>query len=172
MISIEQTQTPEQIAAVQELMREYLLWFFELVPGSETAPTFLGWETEIKNLPDIYVPPKGRLLLATMDEQPAGIVALKQMDEQTGELKRMYVRPSFRGQRIGWHLGQKLLEEARAIGYNRIYLDSHHTMTHAHEIYQKLGFKFVSAPPDFPEEIIPNVVFMECELQQAKLTRM
>ena len=164
MVTIEQATTSTQISAVQELMREYLQWVFNTYNGAEAAPTFNEWEAEVKSLPGIYAPPMGRLLMATVDDQPAGCVALRQMDDQVAELKRMYVRPSFRGQRIGWHLGQRLLEEARTIGYKKIYLDSHRTMTNAHKIYEEIGFKYISAPDSFPKEIIPFAVFMECEL--------
>lgn len=164
MLSITQIKSPKEILAAQELMREYLLWFFALVPGSESAPTFQGWESEIASLPSIYVPPMGRLLLATYDEQPAGCVALRHVTNQIGELKRMYVSPHFRGKKIGWHLGNTLLNEARSIGYEKIVLDSHFSMTHAHKIYEELGFIKVTAPPDFPQELIPVVVFMERDL--------
>jgi len=76
----------------------------------------------------------------------------------------MYVRPNFRGQRIGWHLGKTLADEARAIGYKKIVLDSHVSMSRAHKIYEELGFKRVTAPPEFPQELILVVVFMECAL--------
>src|SRR5689334_20301279 len=165
MVVVDQAKTSTQISAVQELMREYLLWVFNTYSGADAAPTFHEWEAEVNSLPGIYAPPMGRLLVATVDDQSAGCVALKQKDDQVGELKRMFVRPSFRGQRIGWHLGQKLLEEARAIGYKKIYLDSHHTMTHAHKIYEEIGFKYISAPDSFPKEMIPFIVFMECELR-------
>ena len=164
MLSINQIENPKQIAAAQQLMRDYLAWFFALVPGSENAPTFQGWEAEITSLPGIYAPPMGRLLLATFDEQPAGCVALKQVTDQIGELKRMYVSHNFRGKRIGWHLGKAFVEEARTIGYKRVVLDSHVSMTHAHKIYEELGFKRVTAPPNFPQELIPVVVFMEFDL--------
>ena len=108
MITTVQATTPQQITAVQELMREYLTWIFDQYPSND-APTFHEWEAELKNLPSVYAPPQGGLFLATVDDQPAGCVALKLKDETTGELKRMYVRPSFRGQRVGWHLGQKVL---------------------------------------------------------------
>ena len=111
MVVVDQATTSTQISAVQELMREYLQWIFDTYQDADAAPTFNEWEAEIKSLPGIYAPPMGRLLLATVDDQPAGCVSLKQKEEQIGELKRMFVRPSFRGQRIGWHLGQKLLEE-------------------------------------------------------------
>lgn len=164
MLSVNQIKDAKQIAAAQELMREYFSWFFTLVPGSESAPTFQGWESEIANLPGIYIPPMGRLLLATINEQPAGCVALKQVTDQIGELKRMYVSPSTRGKRIGWHLGKALLDEAHTIGYKRLVLDSHISMTHAHQIYEELGFKRVEAPSGFPQELIPIVVFMEYDL--------
>jgi GNAT superfamily N-acetyltransferase len=164
MLSINQIKSPKEISAAQELMWEYLLWFFALVPGSENAPTFQGWESEIASLPGIYVPPMGRLLLATYNEQPAGCVALKYVTDQIGELKRMYVSPHFRGKKIGGHLGKTLLDEARTTGYKKIVLDSHISMTHAHKIYEELGFMKVSAPPDFPQELIPIVVFMERDL--------
>jgi GNAT superfamily N-acetyltransferase len=164
MLSISQATSPEQITAIQGLMREYLLWAFALIPGSEQAPTFQGWEDELAVLPGDYAPPKGRLLLATLDSQPAGCVALKPVNEKIGELKRLYVRPAFRGNHIGEHLVKSLIEEARTCGYQRIVLDSHFSMKHAHNIYQDAGFKTVDAPAGFPEEIRHIVVFMECEL--------
>lgn len=88
---------------------------------------------------------------------------MKPVTDKVAELKRMYVGTNFRGQKIGWHLGKALLDEARAIGYKKIVLDSHISMTRAHAIYEELGFKRVSAPPDFPKEIIPVAVFMEYE---------
>jgi GNAT superfamily N-acetyltransferase len=60
-------------------------------------------------------------------------------------------------------LGKTLLDEARTIGYKKIALDSHISMTRAHAIYEELGFKRGSAPPGFPQEIIPFAVFMEYE---------
>jgi GNAT superfamily N-acetyltransferase len=164
MVIIDQATTPHQIAAEQELMREYLQWVFDTYFGAEAAPTFKEWEAELKSLPGVYAPPMGRLLLATVDDQPAGCVALLQKDDQRGELKRMFVRRAFRGQRIGWQLGQKLLEEARTIGYKKVYLDSNRKMTSAHKIYEELGFQYIAAPDGFPQEMIQFAVFMECEL--------
>ena len=75
-----------------------------------------------------------------------------------------HVTPDFRGNRIGWYLGRALRDEARTMGYRRIVLDSHISMNHAHKIYEALGFKRVAPPPVFSQELIPVVVFMECEL--------
>jgi GNAT superfamily N-acetyltransferase len=99
-------------------------------------------------------------LLATVDGEAAGCVALKSDDPVVGELKRMFVHPVFRGQRIGERLVGALFTQARAYGYKRVVLNSHRSMTKAHEIYRKLGFRIVDAPPDFSEERRQVVVFM------------
>lgn len=164
MLFVKQVESPKQIEAAQQFMMEYRTWVFANIPGSKDAPTFEGWEAEIASLPGIYAPPTGRLLLATIDEQPAGCVSLKQKTAEVGELKRMYVNANFRGKQVGWHLGKALLDEARIIGYKKIVLDSHISMISAHKIYEELGFKRVSAPPEFPKEIIPFAVFMEYDL--------
>lgn len=160
MLTIESARTTGHLAAVQELLRGYFAWFFELVPGSSEVAAFSGWQQEINALPDCYFPPTGSFLLATVDGQAAGCVALKSESPETGELKRMFVHPAFRGQGIGEHLVQALFEQARAYGYKRLVLDSHRSMFHAHAIYRRLGFSDVDAPTDFPEELRPIVVFM------------
>src|SRR5262245_34406624 len=101
MLTITQAQIPSHIAAVQDLLREYMAWSNTLGVDNNTAPTFDGFEAELATLPGIYVPPAGRLLLALQDDQPAGCVALKPHDSAVCELKRLYVRPSCRGAKIG-----------------------------------------------------------------------
>jgi ribosomal protein S18 acetylase RimI-like enzyme len=165
MLNISQVNSEAQIEGARSLIREYTGWIFTtLTNDSNNAPTFEGLEEELATLPGIYAPPAGRLLLATQDGQPAGCVCLKRHDAITSELKRLYVRPAFRGQNIGEHLVKMLVEEARQAGYRRMVLDSHVTMKKAHAIYQGAGFKFVSAPEDFPVDLKPVVVFMELEL--------
>lgn len=164
MIAISQVESDSQIAAVQELFREYTTWAFTLAAGSEQAPTFRGLEEELATLPGIYAPPAGRLLLGTQDGQPAGCVCFKSHDATTCELKRFYVRPKFRGLHIGWQLVNRLVAEARLAGYKRMILDSHCSMKKAHALYEAVGFKRVSPPADFPEVLKPEVVFMEYDL--------
>jgi len=163
-VSITQAATESQIEAVRELIREYTAWAFTLVEGSDKAPAFEGLEDELAALPGIYAPPAGRLLLATREGQPAGCVCFKGHDGTTCELKRLYVRPTMRGLNLGWKLVSTLVEEARRAGYRRMVLDSHESMKKAHELYRSAGFKDVNAPPDFPEELRPIVVFMELDL--------
>ena len=163
-VTITQAVTETQLAAVRELIREYTAWAFTLEAGSEKAPTFQGLEAELATLPGVYAPPAGRLLLATHEGQPAGCVCSKHQDATTCELKRLYVRPTMRGQNLGQRLVGMLIEEARRSGYQRMVLDSHSSMKKAHEIYRAAGFRDVSAPDGFPEEMKPVVVFMELDL--------
>jgi len=164
MLNISQVETEGQIAAARKLFREYFDWVFTLAIGPEEAPTFEALDAELRTLPGIYVPPTGRLLLATEEGQPAGCICLKAHDAATSELKRLYVRPAFRGKNIGWQLVTALVDEARQSGYQRIVLDSHIEMTKAHALYQAAGFQRVEAPDDFPQHLKPTVVFMECDL--------
>jgi GNAT superfamily N-acetyltransferase len=172
MLTISQARSESEIAAVQGLIHEYLSWWAEQEPAEmERAPTFAGVDLELKTLPGIFSPPTGRLLLAAQDGQPAGCVCLKSQDARTAELKRLYVRPEFRGQKIGLQLVARLIEEARKIGYERIVLDSHITMKMAHEIYRSAGFRQVSPPDGYPEDVRTVAVFMEYDLPPANHIR-
>jgi ribosomal protein S18 acetylase RimI-like enzyme len=164
MLTISQVNSEDQIVAVRELIHEYTAWVFTLAADSNKAPTFEGLDEELATLPGVYKPPAGCLLLAMLDGQPAGCVSLKGHDSTTSELKRLYVRPTFRGQKIGQRLVKMLVEEARQSGYHRIVLDSHISMKKAHAIYHEVGFRIVSTPDDFPENLKPIVVFMDCDL--------
>jgi ribosomal protein S18 acetylase RimI-like enzyme len=165
MVTISQVQTEDQIRATQELLREYIHWWAETEPEDfAQAPTFVDWEQEIATLPGIFVPPAGRLLLATQEGEPAGCVCLKGHDSVTAEIKRLYVRSAFRGQNIGWQLIDRIIDEARQSGYQRIVLDTHIAMRKAQAIYRAIGFRVVAAPEDIPDTLKPFVVFMEYNL--------
>jgi len=165
MVIISQVQSEDQIRAAQELLREYINWWAETEPEDfAQAPTFVDWEKDIATLPGIFVPPAGRLLLATQDGQPAGCVCLKGYNSVTAEIKRLYVRPAFRGQNIGWQLINMLIKEARQSGYQRIVLDTHISMRKAQTIYEALGFRVVDTPDDIPDTLKPFIVFMEYNL--------
>jgi ribosomal protein S18 acetylase RimI-like enzyme len=161
MTTIAHAASPADLAAVEELLREYTEWAFTLDPRSDDAPTFRGLHEELRTLPGVYAPPRGRILLARHDGRPVGCVCLKPHDESLCELKRLYVRPEARGRAIGSKLVAGLLEEARSIGYRRIVLDSHASMTAAHALYDAAGFRRVAAPAGYPEEMRARVVFME-----------
>jgi GNAT superfamily N-acetyltransferase len=164
LLKISQVSTSTQIHDVRQLLREYISWALTVADDGDQAPTFQGLEHELESLPGIYAPPTGSLLLARQDGQPAGCVALKGHDGATGELKRLYVRPAFRGMKIGRQLVAALVNKALMLGYQRMVLDSHISMKAAHAIYQAAGFRRVDTPSDFPEVLKPVVVFMEMDL--------
>jgi GNAT superfamily N-acetyltransferase len=164
MLTIGQISTPEDCAAVKALVLEFVAWADTQDPDAATAPTFHNLEAELDGLPGIYGPPTGCFLLGRQAAQAAGCVAFRQIDPETVELKRMYVRPDQRGNGVGMALVLALLNEARAQGRRRVILDSYHTMTGAHKIYRALGFRDMPAPADFPALYLGRVVFMELAL--------
>ena len=168
MVSISQVSAPKEIRDVQDLLREYTTWVFTLTAESNQAPTFQGLKEELATLPGIYAPPTGSLLLATLNSQSAGCIALKRHDATTGELKRLYIRHTFRGRKIGRQLVNAVIETAREMGYQRLILDSHISMKSAHAIYEAAGFRKVETPIDFPEDLKPIVVFMEMNLDKTE----
>lgn len=128
--------------AIRELFREYLDWgsarIAEEFNLSFDIPAMI--EGDMQTLAK-YLPPRGRLLLGYMDGQLSGVACLKELSPQIGELKRMYVRPAARRQGLGRALLDRLLVEARAIGYERLRLDSAQFMADAHRLYRAAGFQ-------------------------------
>lgn len=124
---------------------------------------FSAFDAEIANLPGAYAPPQGKLLLATIVGQPVGCIGLRPFaQEKTCEMKRLYVRPPFRGDKIGRLLAERLIEEARALGYLSLRLDSHlSSMASAIRMYRKLGFREVSPDPVDP---IAGLIYMQLAL--------
>lgn len=166
MLTVLQVDSPADIRDVRALLREYTTWACTLTEDADQAPTFRGLEEELATLPGDYGPPHGRLLLARHNGAAAGCVALKSRDAATGELKRLYVRPLYRGEGIGQQLVAAIITEASRIGYRRIVLDSYWSMKAAHSIYEAAGFHRTEAPGDFPVHLKPVVVFMEIELDE------
>ena len=101
---------------------------------------FQGFERELATLPGDYTRPRGRLLLARVVGEPAGCVALRPIDAATAEMKRLYVRPDYRGMSLGRTLAECIVDEARSIGYSAIKLDTLPSMAEAQALYAALGF--------------------------------
>ena len=106
---------------------------------------FQGFAQELAALSEMYGPPSGALLLAEIDNVPAGCVAVRNLDSATCELKRLYVRPPHRGRNLGRRLAVSALETARALGYPRIRVDTLPEMRPAQRLYQSLGFRDIPA---------------------------
>lgn len=133
-MDIRPAEFPAEGEIVRGLFREY-------AAGLGVDLCFQGFEAELTGLPGKYAPPRGRVLLAVDDEAAVGCVALRPHDDDTGEMKRLYVRPAIRGGGTGRQLVESLIAEARSSGYRRLVLDTLPTMTAAIRLYESLGFR-------------------------------
>ncbi len=150
-----QAESSAQIAQVRELFLEY-----EQSLGVNLC--FQNFEQELAALPGHYAPPDGRLLLVEYEGQPAGCVALHKWETAVCEMKRLYLRPSFRGKGLGRIIAEKIIAEARNIGYQYMRLDTiEPIMKDAVEMYRKLGFREIAAYRPNP---IAGAMYMELQL--------
>jgi ribosomal protein S18 acetylase RimI-like enzyme len=122
------------LPAVRKLLREY-------AAGVGFPLDFQDFEREVADLPGAYAPPRGALLVARSGDTLAGCVALRPLDGETCEMKRLFVHPSARGLGLGERLALAILAEARACGYRRLRLDTLPTMGAAQGLYERLGFR-------------------------------
>ncbi|NMC06825.1 MAG: GNAT family N-acetyltransferase, partial [Candidatus Lokiarchaeota archaeon] len=106
---------------------------------------FQSFTAEIDNLPALYSPPTGRLVIARVDGKVAGCVAVKKIDDKICEMKRLYVKPEFRGKKAGIALVKHIIEIARELGYKAMRLDTLATLERAIRIYTRAGF--MAIPP-------------------------
>ncbi len=144
-----------------EDLHQIRLLFEEYAASLDFNLGFQNFEEELANLPGDYAPPKGRLLLALWDDQVAGCVGLRKINQQGCEMKRLYVRPQFRRLEIGKILAGEIIEEAKKIGYTWMRLDTVPSMKEARTLYESLGFKKI---PPYRHNPIAGAVFLELEL--------
>lgn len=160
-VRIEPALTPADVNAVRELFLEY-----SRMPGAEPCfASYLGlqgFDSEVATLPGVYAAPAGVLLLAWVNDHPAGCVALKPLEPpEVAEMKRLFVRASFRGLALGEHLARRVLGAARDAGYRRVRLDTLPSMSAALRLYARLGFHEI---PAYNENPIAGAHFLEVEL--------
>jgi putative acetyltransferase len=137
--------------------------FVEYQQGLGVSLCFQGFDTELATLPGAYSRPRGRLLLARVAGEPAGCVALRPLGEHDAEMKRLYIRPQYRGMGLGRVLAECAVDEARALGYRTLKLDTLPGMAEAQHLYRDLGF--VDAAP-YNDNPVTGVRFMSLALTQ------
>ncbi len=146
----------DTIAQARTLFREYASAI-----GAEVC--LVDFDRELVSLPGLYAPPSGRLLLAFQENpgspgEAMGCAAIRKFEQDTCELKRLYVRAALRGQGAGRELVKELIAEARSIGYRKMVLDTLPSMQEAHKLYRTLGFHEI---PAYQKNPIPGALFFE-----------
>jgi putative acetyltransferase len=133
------------------LLGEARALFLEYARSLDFSLCFQGFDSELQNLPGDYAPPGGTLIVAVVDGAPAGCVALRPESDDAAEMKRLYVRPAYRGLGLGRALAEAVMSAARSLGYFRIRLDTvAPSMRSAVELYQAMGFQEIAPYTDNP----------------------
>jgi putative acetyltransferase len=156
-MKLRQAISANDVQEVRELFAEYH-------SGLGINLCFQQFDKEVSELPGEYVPPEGSLLIAGENDQVAGCIALRKLEEGTCEMKRLYVRPEFRGTGLGRTLAQTIIDVAREAGYKRMRLDTlPGKMDQAIAMYRKLGFRNI---PSYYNNPVEGAVFMELVLDK------
>ncbi len=137
----------EQIAG---LFREYTEMLVEGDPDFQQYLDLQNYDDEVAHLEHKYGPPEGRLYIALEDGEPAGCIGLRKIDAENCELKRLYVRPAARGRGLSRLLMDRILADARAIGYQTMLLDTLPFLEAALRLYQQYGFVEIERYNDSP----------------------
>lgn len=143
------------------LFTEYTSLLVEGEPQFSQYLQLQNFQEEMDCLEKKYGHPQGRLYLALVDGEPAGCIALHRLDLQRCEMKRLYVRPGFRGLGIGKLLTERVLEDARSIGYHQILLDTFPFLDRAIAMYRSLGFREI---PKYNNSPVDTTIYMALDL--------
>ena len=153
-LRIAEARWPDDRATVEALFREYVASLAEDI-------SFQHVDDELASLPGKYARPAGVVLIARAGADAAGVAAYRMVEPGVAEMKRLYVRPAFRGRDLGRELANELIEDARARGYRTMLLDTLASMGTARALYRDLGFAPVAPYYDNP---LPGVMYMALEL--------
>lgn len=153
-MTIFRAESAEQVREVRRLFEEYWREF-------GFTPCFQNFAAEVAGLPGAYSPPDGRLALAAINDVSAGCVALRRFDAGRCEFKRLYVRPAFRGRRVGHALLDWVIAEARSLGYGEMLADTLPMMASALQMYERAGFERIAPYAGDPT---PGAVYLRLRL--------
>lgn len=160
-MSIEMVQGYEHPQEIGMLFSEYTNMLIENDSSFKKYLDIQHYDEEIKHLETKYGLPYGRLYLVYCDGEAAGCIGLRKIDEQNCEMKRLYVRPEFRGKKIGEQLVQKIITDAKDIGYSYMLLDTLPFLENAILMYKKFGFYEIESYNDSP---ISTSIYMKLDL--------
>ena len=146
---------------IKELFAEYTDMLVKTDPVFAKYLAIQGYDDELKDLEKKYGMPDGRLYLAIWEGKPAGCIALRRLTGENCEMKRLYVRPEYRGQGIARALVHQLMQEARVAGYRQMVLDTFPFLPEAITLYKREGFYEIERYNDNP---MPGSVYLCCEL--------
>ena len=147
-------ESREHLDAIRQLFTEY-------AQSLDIDLCFQGFTQELAELPGRYAAPEGRLLLMLDGAMIAGCVGLRKINDDTCEMKRLYLRPAFRRKGAGRLLATAIIDAAREIGYQRMRLDTLSSMHEAIALYRSLGFRQIESYYDNPSA---GTIFMELDL--------
>ena len=153
-LRIREATSREDLAEVQRLFLAYS-------KSLGISLCFQNFDQELAGLPGAYTPPAGCLLLAEFDGFAGGCVALRPLQNQACEMKRLYISQDYRGTGAGRMLALALMAKARLIGYSTIQLDTLPSMAAAIQMYESLGFQLIEP---YCENPVPGALFLECKL--------
>ena len=156
-LRISEASWPDDRATVEALFREYVASLAEDI-------SFQNIDDELAGLPGKYARPTGVVLIAREGDEAAGAVAYRMVEPGVCEMKRLYVRPAWRGSGLGRELANELIEDARGQGYRTMLLDTLASMSAARALYRDLGFAPVASYYDNP---LPGVMYMALELSDS-----
>jgi putative acetyltransferase len=157
LLELKIAQTEEEIKLIKELFLEYAAWL-------DFPLCFQGFDEELATLPGKYALPSGRLYLAYWNNGPAGCIGLRKLHNEICEMKRLFVRPEFRGHNIGKQLVERIIADAKAQHYSFMRLDTiKERMGKAVKIYEAYGFIEIDAYYNNPD---PHTLYMELDLRK------
>jgi len=160
MIRIIEANTDESIAQTKSLFLEY-------AESLDFSLCFQNFDNELANIPSQYSPPNGHLFLALSENEPIGCVGVRSFEKDICEMKRLYVKPEYRGKGAGKELAVSAIKSGKELGYEYMRLDTLSSMETANQLYKSLGFIEIKSYRDNP---IDGAIYMELNLDNETIT--